>query len=186
MTATDISMEGARWLAQAKANLSRFIRSQALATAELSGFAWVPDATAPSEYPVLRRAVLRSRLTGEPLPVSDEHSAETVYDSPETNYAFRFWHDMTHVSLDQNFELDAEITVARAHLAVLAASGWGPGTLEYELLHADTLGQALCSATSGDFPVDQPCFARRAVTSTLGEAIRAELGSRTTDDPSVA
>lgn len=33
----------------------------------------------------------------------------------------------------------------------------------------------LCSVATGDFPDDQACFARRAVTTSITEAIRAEL-----------
>ncbi len=172
---TIISLHGDELLAQATANLRRFVHVQATAAEELLGFGWTAHSDAPSEFAALRRAFLRSSLTGEPLPVSDEHCAGTIYGSPVANYAFRFWHDVTHVRLNCGFDLDGEIEVASAHLDVMRATGWGPGTLEHHLLHADTLGQVLCSVAIGGFPDDQACFARRAVTNSITEAIRAEL-----------
>jgi hypothetical protein len=65
--------------------------------------------------------------------------------------------------------------VAEAQLGVLRAAGFRAGSLEYELLHADTLGQTLCGAATGGFAQDQTCFARAAVTSSLALAIRSEL-----------
>jgi hypothetical protein len=174
----DISMRGNELLKEASNNLSRFVMSQAKAFEVLLGFAWKPEKDAPSKFSTLKAAYLSSLITGNPLPVSDEHSAMTIYDSPTTNYAFRFWHDVTHIRLDQGFDLDGEMTVARSHLAVLTAAGWGEGTLEYELLRADTLGQTLCNETTGGFPLDQPCFARRAITTTIGRAIRLEAALR--------
>jgi hypothetical protein len=171
---TIITPSGDELLAQATANLSRFVHAQARASEELIGFGWKLSSDAPSEFTALRRAFIRSRLTGQPLPVSDAHSAETIF-GPSANYAFRFWHDVTHVRLNCGFDLDGEIEVATAHLDVLQAFGWGPGTLEHHLLHADTLGQVLCSVATGTFPDDQVCFARRVVTTSITEAIRAEL-----------
>jgi len=166
---------GNRQLADAKANLRRFIGCQAEATARLVGFRWIPTSDAPNDFLALRRAFLASSLTGRPLPVSDEHSYSTIYACPETNYAFRFWHDVVHVRLNSAFDIDGEITVARAQLDVLRAAGWGPGTLEFELLHADTLGQALCVTATGSFPPAQECFALRSVIGSVRSAIQREL-----------
>lgn len=176
--------DGQALFARASANLSRFVLIQATAMAELVGLSWTPSPTAPSDYRTLRKAFLVSRLTGQPLAVSDEHSAETIYDGPDANYAFRFWHDVTHVRLECDFDLDGELTVSTAHLDVLRAAGWGPGTLEFELLHADTLGQTLCGVATGSFPDDQPCFARRCVVASLTDAIKAEIAGQLNGDAS--
>lgn len=171
----EVSRQGSALLQQGTVNLSSFVRGQARATAELVGFAWLPRPDAPSDYGSLRRAYLASRLTGEPLAVSDEHSEGTIYDGADTNYAFRFWHDVTHVRLGAGFDLDGELAVAVAHLDVLRAAGWGPGTLEYGLLHADTAGQTIFGAATGAFPEEQACFARMCITDSLASAIRVTL-----------
>lgn len=162
------------------ANLRRFVLIEAGAAAQMMGFGWRGDPDAPADYRSLLHAYARSRMTGAPLPVSDEHADTTVYGDAEGNLAFRFWHDVTHLRLGRGFDLDGEIEVARAHLDVLAAAGFPAGTLEFEMLHADTLGQTLCGAATGDFPTDQICFARLTLTTTLAWAIRHHLSSSTT------
>lgn len=162
-------------LASARASLSRFVVVEASAVAQHVGFGWRGDPAAPADLRSLLRAYARSRATGLPLLVSDEHSETTIYGSIEANLAFRFWHDLTHVRLGRGFDLDGEIAVANAQLDVLRAGGLGPGSLEHELFHADTLGQTLCGAATGDFPRDQLCFARTSIEHSLRLAIRAEL-----------
>jgi hypothetical protein len=158
----------------AHANLQRFVLIHAAAMRELAGFGWEAAADAPADYRSLLRAYARSRVTGSPLPVSDEHSEPSIYGGLDGNVAFRFWHDLTHVLLGRGFDLDGEVEVANAQLDVLHAAGFKPGTLEFELFHADTLGQTLCGAATGAFPRDQACFARVSLESSLTRAIQSE------------
>jgi hypothetical protein len=162
----------------ARTNLRRFVLIEAGAAAQMVGFRWRGDPHAPADYRALLLAYARSRLTGAPLPVSDEHIESTIYGDGDGNLAFRFWHDVTHLRLGHGFDLDGEIEVARAQLDVLAAAGFPPGSLEFELFHADTLGQTLCGVATGHFPTDQICFARLSLTSTLAWAIRDQLHRR--------
>jgi hypothetical protein len=156
-------------------NLRWFVLVEANAMAQLVGFGWQGDPKAPADYRSLLRAYVRSQVTGCPLLVSDEHADRTIYGGQAGNLAFRFWHDVTHVRLGRGFDLDGEIKVAVAQLDVLAAAGFKPGSLEFELMHADTLGQTLCGAATGEFPRDQACFVRLSLESSLTRAIRAEL-----------
>jgi hypothetical protein len=159
----------------ARGNLHRFVLIEASAMKQMVGFGWRGDPAAPADYRALLQAYIRSQLTGAPLPVSDEHIESTIYGDDEGNLAFRFWHDVTHVRLGRGFDLDGEIEVARAQLDVIEAAGFRPGSLEFELLHADTLGQTLCGAATGGFPADQTCFARLSLTSSLTWAIRHQF-----------
>jgi hypothetical protein len=161
----------------ARANLRRLVLIEAGAAAQRMGFGWRGDPDAPADYRSLLRAYARSCMTGAPLPVSDEHTERTVYGDAAGNLAFRFWHDATHLRLGHGFDLDGEIEVARAHLDVLAAAGFPLGTLEFEMLHADTLGQTLCGAATGTFPTDQVCFARLSLSTNLAWAIRHHLST---------
>lgn len=156
-------------------NLSQFMLVQASASAQLAGFGWEGSAAAPETHWGLLRAFVRCQVTGRPLPVSDRDCDRTIYGGRDGNLAFRFWHDVTHVRLARGFDLDSEIAVGNAQLDVLRAAGFPPGTLEYELLHADTVGQTICGAATGDFPADQTCFARLSLASSLELAIRAQL-----------
>ena len=92
--------------------------------------------------------------------------------------AFRFWHDFTHVRLGRGFDLDGEVEVATSQLDVLDAAGFRPGSLEFELFHADTLGQTISGVATGDFPSNQLCFARLSIESSLTFAIRTEMEQR--------
>ena len=120
----------------ARARLDRFVRAQAGAMRDLAGFGWQGDPHAPGDFRGLTEAYVRSQLSGVPLPVSDAHSDQTIFGSRRGNLAFRFWHDLTHLRLGRGFDLDGEIEVANAQLDVARASGFGPGTLEFELLRA--------------------------------------------------
>ena len=141
----------------------------------MTGVEWRGVADAPSEFIALKRAYVRSRALDRPLPISSEHCDTSTYIDPHANIAFRYWHDMTHVILDARFDLDGELTVGTAHLDVLRAYGLGVGSIEWELFYADTLGQLLCAAATGQFPLDQLCFARNVIDVGLTEAIRKEL-----------
>jgi len=161
---------------QASYNLGKLVHAQARAMQDILGFGWTPAAEAPSTFPELQRAFVASQVSGRALPVSNENSSSIVYDNLDQNVAFRFWHDSTHVLLGCGFDLDSELTVAIAHLDVLRAYGLGPGSLEHALLHADTVGQAICVATAGAFPVDQACFVRTSLERGLGSAVRTVAG----------
>jgi hypothetical protein len=162
----------------ARTRLNRFVVAQARVMRDLAGFGWRGDPRAPGDYRSLTEASVRSQLSGAPLPVSDANSEHTIYGGRRGNLAFRFWHDLTHLRLGRGFDLDGEIEVANAQLEVVRAVGFGPGSLEFELLRADTLGQTVCSAATGDFPADQMCFVRLSVGSTMSLAIRDEMRKR--------
>jgi hypothetical protein len=175
MPAPVATLAPATTFSDACANLNRFVTVIAETWTQFTGFGWQGDPKAPTDYGSLLQAYVRSQLTGEPLPVSNQHSDRSIYGSPEGNLAYRFWHDVTHMRLGLGFELDDEIEVANVQLDVLRAAGFEPGSLEYELLHADTLGQTLAGAAIGSFPANQVCFARLSLESSLSKAIRAEL-----------
>jgi len=178
MPAAVRTLSPAMTLQEACTNLARVVCIEAEAMARLTGFGWQGDPQAPADYRSLLTAYARSQATGCPLPVSSDHNHATIYSGAPGNLAFRFWHDVTHVRLARGFDLDGEIEVALAQLDVLRALGFRPGSLEFELLHADTLGQTLCGAATGNFPHDQLCFARSTIGSSLAQAIRAQLEPR--------
>ena len=148
-------------LQKGRAELTRFVRGQADQTRRELGFGWAGAAAAPSTYQQLRSAVAHSQATGDPLLVSSLFCESTVYDSPEDNIRFRFYHDVHHVRLGLSFNLDDELELAQWHLDDLALTGFGKGSLPYELMSADLVGQIFLMGIIGRFPLDQ----RRFVTS---------------------
>jgi hypothetical protein len=161
-------------LGEARHNLSRFVEHQAEAIASWEGIRWVPVADAPSTFDDLHRAYCWATTTKSDLPVSSLYSDSTIYTAPEANHAMRFWHDVTHVRLMAEFDVDGELEVAVAHLDVLRAWGFGPETFEHKMMHADTIGQLYFSLVTGTFPADQLRFAEACIELGTADAIERE------------
>jgi hypothetical protein len=143
---------------EARLVLSRFVREQAARARSELGFGWIGTDPAPSSYQQLRGAFVQSERTGEPLPISNLFSDSTTFVTPGDNVAFRFWHDVSHVRRGLSFELGDELELAQWHLDQLERAGYGPGTLPYDLLTADLVGQLLLNALIGRLPFDQAAF----------------------------
>lgn len=162
-------------LACARRMLSAFVRRQAeLAAAEL-GFSWEPTSHAPSGLTELQAEFHTCHKTGQPLRVLKDFSDKTVFDCPATNWAMRYWHDTRHVWLGADFSTEAELSVASCHLAAAKQAGFGPGSLAYALLLADTVGQTLFVAHTRRFVVHQLEYALECVIWGIGGAIGMEV-----------
>jgi hypothetical protein len=159
---------------EARAVLTSFAMSTARTCADQLGFGWRASGHAPTRYELLKLEFSFCKLTGAPLRVSNEHCENTIFLSPLANCAFRFWHDMTHIRLDRTFEALDEIVVAHEHLRELQIAGFGPHTMEYRLLSADSHGQTYCLRTIGRFPINQLQFDTWCVTDGLEKAVARE------------
>lgn len=162
-------------LAEARQQLSAFINQQAEDLAGRLGFGWRPVMDAPSTYQQLRGALDHSLNSLEPLPVSSENSASVIYDGPEVNFAFRFWHDVSHVQHGLSFALEDELELALWHLDVLERAGVAPASIAYRLLQADLLGQLLLMGLAGRFPFDQEEFVLTCALLGWEQGLLAEV-----------
>lgn len=135
-----------------------FVRQQAERTAKEVGFGWIGVAEAPNTYQQLRGAFQRSTLTGEPLPVSNLYCDSSIYLTPDDNIAFRFWHDVHHVTLGCSFRLEDELELALWHLDQAEQAGLVKGSAAHELLTSDLVGQLFLMALIGRFPFTQAAF----------------------------
>ncbi len=158
----------------ARLHLSKFIRSEARHTASELGFGWRPTPTAPSDLDALRAEFQACHASGLSLRVLRDFSDVTIYDRPATNWAFRYVHDTRHVWLSADFSTEAELAVASCHLARAKAEGLGPGSLEYALLLADTVGQTLYTARTHRFVVNQLQFALDCIRFDFDTALERE------------
>lgn len=161
-------------IAQAIDVLTRFINDRAEATEDRLGFGFIPIPDAPDNYDGVRDHYRRSLRTGDPLPVSDAHSASTLFGSAETNYKLRFIHDVQHVEKGANFTIPQELEMARTHLRDLEAFGVPLGSIASRLLHADLAGQVMCAALVGDYPENQLRFDLNVVELGLDDALIIE------------
>jgi len=168
-----------RHLCIARRNLTSFVTERAEATARRLGFGWRGSELAPDSFAELQREHRSSELSGLPLRVSSHFCERTIYNSPDGNHAMRFWHDTSHVRLCLHFTPDDEMELGCYHLEVLRTHGFVAESLEHRLLHADTIGQTLCNATLGRFPIDQLHFAgiamRLGVAGAIEDVARREL-----------
>jgi hypothetical protein len=150
-------------LHDARAEASLFVMEQARATSAQVGFGWVAVPEAPTSFPALQAAYAQAARTGEPLPVSNQHSDHVMFIKSTTNHALRFWHDVHHVQLNLSFDLVDELELALWLLGVAKAAGIVEGSLTWRLLHADFVGQVYLLALSRRYPVDQWRFAAGCV-----------------------
>lgn len=142
--------------------------------AEQLGFGWAPLPKAPSNFRQVVEAFSISVSTGQPFPVSDLYCEDTIYPRPESSWAFRLWHDMTHVHLSADFSLAGELSVSLDQIRAFRSAGYEQPTAEYQLLQADTIGQTLCFDRTGHFPVNQLLFAARCLEHGIASAIELE------------
>lgn len=154
--------------------LGMFVTRQANLTADLVGFSWIGQEDAPDTFDDLSAAFDLSAETGEPLPISNMFCETSIYPTIETNIALRFWHDTHHVLRSRNFSHAQEIDMALWHLEVAATDGVARGSVAWRLLEGDMLGQTLCSATLGRFPIDQFLFDLNCMHFGIADALVIE------------
>jgi len=91
-------------------------------------------------------------------------SHNTIYGSPEVNWAFRAWHDWCHWRYQLPFTPEGERAAAYvqiAHIVRLYGNDWD--AIDYAaLILAEVVGQAAFYEATGQFPEDQVAFVRTA------------------------
>lgn len=182
MSLLDTSSE-TREIEQARANLSIWIRDLAQETAEELGVRWRGARIAPQTLEAVVAEFRAATLTWLPVRVSNRFCEQTIYLEPDDNVAFRFVHDSRHYFLRAGFETEPELLVASYHLARLRRAGYPAVSIEYRLLEADTIGQALFVARTGRFVCNQRRFALRCLTSSFEEAINDEVAAESASSP---
>jgi len=127
------------------------------------GFDVAPDAI-DADLPGITAQFANGRAV-----VSSLFSDNTIFACPETNYAFRAWHDWCHVKGQHPFTLEGEAAVARMQIEHIRAL-YGEGDFldkAAALIRAEVIGQAAYKAATGDFPVDQRAFVREMLRWNL-------------------
>jgi hypothetical protein len=122
-----------------------------------TGFDVGPDA--PDTF-----AKLKARLdSGARMLVWDGASDKTIFACPETNYAFRAWHDWLHWKLNADFTPEGERAVMRFMQAQVGhLYGYGEDARRWcAILEAEVVGQLEHKEDQGGFPEDQRGVTRR-------------------------
>lgn len=162
----------------ARINLTEWINYSAGETADELGVTWRGSPCAPSSLLEVIEEFRAGTLTGLPVRIFNRFCDNTIYVTPEDNVAYRFVHDSRHVFLQAGFDTEAELLVASCHLARLAHCGYGPETIEYRLLYADTVGQVLFTAKHRSFVANQLRFALRCLDRDVHQAIAEEAAAQ--------
>lgn len=159
----------------ASIEVSQYVRERAHVTAGAVGFGWIGTPDAPSTYQQLRAAYQESTTSGEPLPISNLACEPSIYARAEDNVAFRFWHDVHHVTFGLSFSLEDELELALWHLDEVQAAGFAPGSTPYALFQADLVGQLLLNALAHRFPFDQQRFSTTCAEIGLHRGLLEEI-----------
>lgn len=155
--------------------LAVIVKLEAHRASQVVGYGYRPAELAPNTYDEAVAEAKAAQYTGLAYRVSTLHSEATIFRSPATNYALRFWHDMVHVIHGTDFSPAGERRAGEIHLRVLREDyGVSTGSLVGRLMWLDSIGQYACHDTVGVFPEDQRRFATIALRSGLKAAIRVE------------
>lgn len=150
---------------KARSNLTRFVIDKAARLSRDLGFSYVETEDAPETYEALMDAYQHSLKTHAPMPVFSGSSENTIYTTKEGNWAFRFWHDVTHAHNQLGFTLLDEFKCSSIQ-AEQVSKYFGTNSLEYRLFIADTIGQSIYSELhSGAFPEDQLSYVKSLLRS---------------------
>lgn len=163
----------------ARINLTRWINDLADETAAELGVKWRGSSCAPSTLAGVVDEFRTGMLSGLPVRISNRFCDKTIYLSPRDNVSFRFVHDSRHYFLRAGFDTEPELLVVSCHLARLQRAGYSPDSIEHRMLYADTVGQTLFLAETGQFVENQMRFALRCLSRPLQEAIASEAAAQT-------
>lgn len=145
----------------ARANLTDFVIRYAARLAKDIGFSYWPAQDAPETFAEVCAEYAACNRQRREFRVFAGASDNTIYIQAEGNYAFRFWHDVTHAVFKLDFSTAGELETA-AHQLKIIAERFGKGSAEHRIFYIDTVLQALYfSDTGGKFVDDQLQFARQ-------------------------
>lgn len=121
------------------------------------GVDYVPSADAPNTYHDLMEEYFSAAGERRPMRVYSGGCDNTVFGSPEANYAFRYMHDVIHAVNRLEFDICGEIQATMLQLECL---GRIPPE-ESRVFLIDVAGQALYHTMVGEFVEDQAGFCRQ-------------------------
>lgn len=151
-------------LNKARENLTLFMIRKAKHLSDSLPFGYIESDDAPNTYEELWNEYKHCNATRQPFRVYSGASDNTIYTSREGNWAFRFWHDVTHIHTQSAFDLVGEARVASVTCDEIAKV-FGKTSVEYKLFALDTIGQSAYNHAHGKFPDNQLEFVRKMLIS---------------------
>ena len=130
--------------------IESFLQIQA-GKAQANGWSFFECDIAPETFKRLKEF-----KDGKHLPIANYGSNTSIYSSSKVNTLFRFYHDVTHLELDQGFSIVGEMAVANKHLE--DAKEYGLSNDAMQVLFADTAGQVAYYFRNKRFVDNQAVF----------------------------
>ena len=124
---------------------------------------WDVSDDAPETFDALQAYVAEH----DRICVSSLNSERTIFGYPETNWAFRAWHDWTHIARGLPFTLAGETETCRVQRVHFESQyrDWHPWTRGFigAILECEVVEQARFKEETGAFPEDQRAFTGEAM-----------------------
>ena len=131
------------------------------------GWDYFLDSDAPESYEALKQHQ-NSKL----IPIASYGSNTSIYGCEEVNSWFRFWHDVTHLELDEDFSKQGEYAVANKHMK--EGIEYGLSSLALQILAIDTKGQVDYYYRHKEFVQNQDAFLDTCLQRGIFIAIKAK------------
>lgn len=115
------------------------------------GWNYFTTEKAPESFKALKRQTI-----GNILPIANYGCDTSIYGNAAINERFRFWHDVTHLKLDEGFSKKGEYAVIEQHLK--EAEEYGLSPLAIAILRIDTKAQVDYYFRHKEFVQNQDAF----------------------------
>ena len=132
------------------------------------GWSFELNDNAPETFKDLKE----STVNGKHLLIATAGNATSIYGE-HVNSLFRFYHDVTHLTLDSGFSLEGETKVINQHIT--DAIDYGLSSLALEILKADTLGQVQYYYKNKRFVSDQIAFIDCVLNNGLKNTLKVRV-----------
>ena len=133
----------------------------------LSGWSYELNDDAPESFKALKATTKDKHIL-----IATAGNEGTIYGE-HVNSLFRFWHDVTHITLNSGFSLEGETKVINQHIA--EAIDYGLSPLALEILKADTLGQVHYYYKNKRFVSDQVAFIDCVLNNGLKNTLKVKV-----------
>lgn len=120
------------------------------------GFTFTPTDKAPESFKELKNSTINKHIL-----VANYACDSSIYCDNETNILFRFWHDVSHLTLNEGFSLSGETKVIS--LQIGQAIDYGLSDLALLMFFYDTQGQVEYYFNRKAFVKNQVSFVKDCV-----------------------
>jgi len=115
---------------------------------------------------------LKAQTVHKCMPIASYGCDTSIYGDAKTNEMFRFWHDVTHLELDEGFSKSGEYAVIKDHLQ--EARLYGLSALATLILKIDTMGQVDYYFRHKEFVNNQDAFLDTCLQRGMSLAIKVK------------